>query len=94
MNKTIPEIAESCDQLLDKMRAEKEGYKKQRLQSLYLLKSGQAQTRCQVATLVGVHRDTVGRWLTAYQEGGLSKMLSRRFAPGKPLYCHRNSLPL
>jgi transposase len=53
------------------------------LQALYLLRSQQARTRRQVAYLLGVHRDTVGRWLAAYATGGILQMLMIAKAPGK-----------
>ena len=84
MKQKIPEIVESSDSLQQRMQKEKESYRLQRLQALYLVKTGQARTRKQVAFLLGVHRDTVGRWFLAYSRGGLSSLLTRKKAPGKP----------
>ncbi len=50
---------------------------------LYLLKSGEAKNRVQVARLLGVDRTSVGTWLHAYETGGLEKMLQRGYAPGR-----------
>jgi transposase len=50
---------------------------------LYLLKSGQAQQRQQVAALVGVHRNSVDDWLDVYAAGGLEAMLHVKPLPGK-----------
>ena len=83
MNKKIPAINESPEQLRQQMREESEGYRKQRLNALYLLKSGQTKTRQQTALALGVHPDTVGRWLNAYELGGIEKLLQRGKAKGK-----------
>ena len=37
-----------------------------------------------MAHLLGVSRDTVGRWLDAYARGGVPRMLTIAKAPGKP----------
>ncbi len=37
-----------------------------------------------MAQLLGVNRDTVGRWLAAYTRGGIPQMLTIAKAPGKP----------
>lgn len=52
---------------------------------LYLLASGQAQTRQGVAQLLGGHRNTIGHWLTLYEAGGLGALLARYVPAGKPL---------
>ena len=43
---------------------------------LYLLVTGQAQDRQDVARLLGVHRHTVGRWLARNATGGLDALLA------------------
>jgi transposase len=53
------------------------------LQALYLLQTQQARTRLHVARLLGVSRNTVGRWLAAYTIGGIPQMLTIAKAPGK-----------
>ena len=83
MNKKIPAIHESPEHLLQLMREAQDGFRKQRLNALYLLQSQQANTRQDVAAVLGVHRDTVGRWLKAYEEGGLSGLLTKGKAKGK-----------
>jgi transposase len=52
---------------------------------LYLLASGQARTRQDVAQLLGVHRNTVGRWLAIYAAGGLPALLATYVPAGKPV---------
>ena len=91
MNRTVPEITESVDELKSLLRKASSGYKTQRLSMLYLLRSGQAKNRKQVAELLGVHRITIGQWLAAYEAGGLEKLLVRRYPPGRvPLLCEQD----
>jgi transposase len=52
---------------------------------LYLLASGQAQTRRDVAQLLGVHRNTIGHWLARYTTGGVETLLDLHVPTGKPL---------
>ena len=86
MNKKVPEITESVEDLKSLLRDAKKKHEIQRLNALYLLKSGMAKNRTQVADLLGVHRLSVGTWLRAYETGGLQKLLERGYAPGyKPI---------
>lgn len=75
MNKAVPPIHESAQQLKLLLSHERQPDKQQRLHALYLLASGQARSRTTVASLLGVSRGTVGRWLTSYTHGGLSTLL-------------------
>ena len=70
MNRKLPDITESATELKNRLRKEWVVYKQQRLMALYLLQSGKATNRQQVADLIGVNRKTVGHWLDAYQAGG------------------------
>lgn len=82
MNKKVPDITESVEELKSLMGQCSQVYQKQRLSMLYLLRSGQAKNRKQVADLLGVHRTTIGNWLLSYETGGLEKLLERRYPPG------------
>ena len=82
MNKKVPEITESVEELKVLLRNSKQVHQTQRLSALYLLRSGHAKHRTQVAELLGVHRVTVGHWLEAYEAGGLENLLERRYPPG------------
>ena len=75
INKAFPPIHESAEQLKLLLSRERQPAKQQRLHALYLLASGQARSRTTVASLLGVSRGTVGRWLTTYAHGGLSALL-------------------
>jgi len=83
MYKSLPTITESAQELQQRFRAEKAPQKRQRLQALYLLASGQARSRLAVAELLAVHRHTVRAWLAAYEKGGLRALLTLKKAPGK-----------
>ncbi len=45
--------------------------------------TGQAQTRQQVAALLGISRNTVGHWLALYEAGELAALLNVYVPPGK-----------
>ncbi len=76
MRKKMPTITESAADLHQRMKYEKDVKKRQRVQALYLVVSGYARHRQELAALVGVHRHSVAPWLDAYTEGGLHKLLS------------------
>ena len=89
MNKTLPIIHEAADDLKQRLQQARDHRIRQRLHALYLLASGQAKSRTAVATLLGVDRNTVGRWLTQYRDGGLAALLAVYVAAGKrPALAH------
>jgi hypothetical protein len=75
MHNAIPPIHEEVVVLKGRLQHEHDGHKTPRLQRLYLLASGQAHTRQEVARLLGVHRNTISRWLALYAAGGLDALL-------------------
>ena len=83
MNKKVPEITESVEDLKGLLRQAKKKHEIQRLNALYLLKSGVAKNRVEVAKSLGVDRTSVGTWFAAYETGGLAKLLKRGYAPGR-----------
>jgi transposase len=83
MNKTLPIIHEAADDLKQRLQQARDHRIRQRLHALYLLASGQAKSRTAVATLLGVDRNTVGRWLTQYRDGGLAALLAVYVPAGK-----------
>ena len=83
MRKAIPPITEHADDLKQRLRREHDSHKRLRLQMLYLLASGQAHERQEAAQLLGVHRNTVGRWLAMYAAGGLPALLAAYVPAGK-----------
>lgn len=88
MYKALPEIRESEEELKELLVKEKDYRTKQRLQALYLLRTSQAKTRLEVSRMLGVNRDTVGRWLSNYNKGGVSKLLDIHHTSGR-----QSSLP-
>jgi transposase len=85
MRKALPVITEDTETLKRLVQHEHNGRKKPRLQMLNWLASGQAQTRRDVAQLLGVHRNTISHWLALYEAGGLDALLDLYVPAGKPL---------
>jgi transposase len=85
MRHPVPIIHEDTSSLKQRLQHEHYGRQKPRLQMLYLLVSGQAQTRQDVAQLLGVHRNTIGHWLAIYATGGLAALLAVYVPAGKPV---------
>jgi len=83
MRVSIPVILESADELERRLAAEKRPRLRERLQALYMLKSGQFDTREAVADALGVHRHTITRWLAKYRRGGLNELLTIRTRPNR-----------
>ena len=83
MKTHIPRLDETAVELKRLLDTEPDARKHQRVQALYLLQTRQARTRRQVARLLGVSRNTVGRWLAAYERGGMAQLLTIAKAPGK-----------
>jgi transposase len=85
MRTAIPPITDHTDDLKHRLQREHDGHKKPRLQMVYLLATGQAPTRQEVAHLLGVHRHTIGRWVALYAAGGLDALLATYVPAGKPV---------
>lgn len=83
MRQPVPTIAESADALKALLTHERHPPKRTRLHALYLLASAQAHSRQEVAALLGIDRNTVGRWLTTYAQGGLPALLAVYVPAGK-----------
>ncbi len=63
MNKLMPSIHESANDLKQRLRRERHPAKQQQFHALYLLAHGQARRRTDLAACLGVDRNTVGHWL-------------------------------
>jgi transposase len=85
MRNAIPPIHEAVAALKERLRHEDDGHKKSRLHMLYLLATRQARDRQEVARLLGVHRNTISRWLARYAVGGLDALLATYIPTGKPV---------
>lgn len=84
MHNPLPPIIETADDLKRRLHQERDVRKRQRLQMLYLLASGQTDSRQKLAALLGFHRNTIGHWLASYASGGLDSLLDLYVASGKP----------
>lgn len=82
------DIIETEADLKQRLRYAKTASDKERLQLLYLLQSGQAQTVQGAATLLARHRITVQKWLQLYRSGGLEALLAHTPRTGR-----RQSIP-
>jgi transposase len=85
MRNAMPPIHEEVAALKERLQHEHDGRQKPRLQMLYLLASGQAHTRQDVARLLGMHRNTISRWLALYAVGGLEALRATYTPAGKPV---------
>ncbi|MEH2145876.1 helix-turn-helix domain-containing protein [Nostoc sp.] len=66
------------------LRQQKTGLGKERVQILYLLKTGQVETVQHLGVLLGRSRITIQRWLKLYRQGGLNSLLEQKKSPGRP----------
>lgn len=80
----VEAIAETPEQLRRFKKQQKTIVSFQKIQSLYLLKTGQIKTITKLATLVGVHRVTLQKWLKKYKNGGLEGLLIIKPKTGRP----------
>jgi hypothetical protein len=85
MRKVLPGLTERVGELTPRLRHEQDGHKKPRLPMLYLLASGHAHSRQDVAHLLGGHRDPIGRRLARSLAGGLKALRAIYVPAGKPV---------
>jgi transposase len=85
MRKALPVITADAETLKPHLQRAYDGRQRPRRQMLDLLASGQAHTRQEVAQLLGVHRNTIGHWLTISESEGLDVLLALYVPAGKPL---------
>jgi Homeodomain-like domain len=85
MRNPIPTIYEEVAALKERLQREQDGHKKPRVQMLDLLATRQARDRQEVARLLGIHRNTISRWLARYAVGGLDALLATYIPAGKPV---------
>ena len=76
-------ITESAEELKELMHHQPRTWSKERVQMLYLLQSGQAESVTHAAALLGRGRITLQRWLAAYAEGGMVRLLVKHSPPGR-----------
>lgn len=86
----FPPISESAEQLKDLLTYEHSAKRRSRLHLLFLIRSGQVNSREEAAARLLVHRNSVWAWLKAYKAGGLEQMLRIGTTGPKPV---QTSLP-
>jgi transposase len=74
--KDFPAVQESEEELLGRLKHERDARLRLRLHLLLLIRSGLVQTRCEAAEHLTVHRNTIRNWLTRYTQGGLDALLA------------------
>lgn len=77
-------ITESAKELYTLLKHQKMAQGKERVQALYLLKTGQVETVQHLVVVLGRGRITVQRWLHQYRQSGLSGLLRQKLSPGRP----------
>ena len=75
MNKALPKIKETPEELREMLKNEFQVKRQNRLQALYLIVTRQAGSRSKVAGMLGKNRNTISDWLSLYEESGLEKLL-------------------
>lgn len=80
----FPVVVESATELLEQRRVERDERRRERLHALWLIASGQASSRLDLARQLGRHRETLSRWLADYVQGGLAGLLRDPQRPGPP----------
>ena len=75
MNKALPKIKETSEELREMLKNEAQSKRQNRLQALYLIVTRQAKSRSKVAEMLGKNRNTISDWMSLYEEEGLEKLL-------------------
>ncbi|NES98731.1 MAG: helix-turn-helix domain-containing protein [Desertifilum sp. SIO1I2] len=78
------EIRETEEELKQILAHQKTATGKERVQLLYLLKTGNASTISQASVIIGRHRVTVQKWIQQYQTSGLESLLEKKQSSGRP----------
>ena len=84
MNKVLPIIKETEEQICEMLKSEHQVRRQNRLQALYLMVTKQATSRSQVAIMLGFNRNTISAWCSLYEAGGLAKLLDIYKPSGAP----------
>lgn len=77
------EISETVDELKNLLNSTENQKVKERIQTLYWLKSEQIKSENAIANLTGKHRTTVSRWLRSYRTGGINAVLVKGKSTGR-----------
>lgn len=76
-------IVESAEELLEELKKSENREWKERIQTLYWLKTIQVESVGAIANLTGKHRTTVSRWLSQYRKEGLKGLLTEGKSTGR-----------
>lgn len=77
------EILETVDELRKLLNSTENHKIKERIQTLYWLKSEQVKSENAIANLTGRHRTTISRWLRNYRRGGINALLTKGKSTGR-----------
>lgn len=75
MNKAIPKITETAEEIREMLKNEPQVKRQNRLQALYLIVTNQAKSRSRVSKLLGFNRNTISAWFSLYEAEGLERLL-------------------
>jgi transposase len=75
MKKNEIKVEETAEELFSQLKSTKDKRIRDRLQMLYFIKIGKAETVQDLAELLGVHRNTITSWNGLYQKGGIEELL-------------------
>ena len=85
MNRKLDfEILESEDYLNNLFLNEKDTRRKERLQVIYLIKTGETTKIVKLSKIIAKDRTTIGNWLKKYEKLGLDGLLERNTSFGRP----------
>jgi transposase len=76
-------VKETSEQLQHRLRRAVTVHSKERLQMLYLIKTGAVSSRQELAQRMERDESTIYRWLKRYKQGGIEALLSVKTPPGK-----------
>ena len=83
-NQSEEKIKETVGEIKEMLRREKEVKKRERIEVLWLLKTGQAENMIKASEQIGRGYWTVKKWMREYRKGGLEKMMVVGHGGGKP----------
>ena len=86
------EIRESAAELKTLLSSQTNARIRDRVRALYLRQTGQAQTRRELAKLLGCNESTIYRWFCTYRSEGLAGLLHLPMPPGKPSKLSKEAL--
>ena len=75
MNKALPKIKETAEEIRMMLKNEPLVKRQNRLQALYLIVTQEARSRTKISKVLGFNRNTISEWMRLYEEDGLEKLL-------------------